>query len=1637
MTRKLLGIACAATWIGLAGTAAPAAGQTIDAEQLCGRTPKIRAAIIEAVPGATATCTEADPTQRPPAAAVYTTTVSATELAGITELDLGISADDYDWEYIREFRTGDFNGLSGVTELDMTNQSRFDRGGPWVAGAPETFLRQLKKFVHQDANRWKIENADHFRGMTNLEILWLGTNNMVYELPGNQNRPQGTATGRRINPEAWRPLGKLKYLWIGSNRILTLPRGFFRHLVSLEELNMFDMWYEYHPYGFGSQALPAGIFEGLTSLRKLDIGYNALGAAPIDDGVFNGLTTLEELDVRENPLLKTLPRSVLDLPAGVRILTDPGVRWPTNESNNAPTGAPTISGTPRVDETLTTETSGIADADGLENTTFGYQWIAHNGTNDSNIEDATASTYTLTAAEVGKTMKVKVTFIDDKGTSEALTSGATAAVQAATETTSTLAASFPSSPFASRTHKGGTDRPQVVVGFSKAVAAFEKNTPSVSVTKATVAAMQAHTEDGLENAYIFFLTPDGNEDVTFTLVTGEPCDAGGICTTEGTELSEVPAARTLPGPQESNPSELSVADAEANEETETTIRFVVNLEPASSETVTVDYTTADGTATAGQDYTAASGTLTFNGGETSKTVAVSIIDDTVDDDNETFTLSLSNAAGAEIDDAQATGTIRSNDETADALTAGFTNMPSNHDGTASFGFRVEFSEDVAIGYANLRDNSFTVTEGRVQGARRLNGRNDLWEITVEPHSGENITITLPGNRSCTSAGAICTRGDNPRELTNSPWATVAGPDEVPTPTNAAAAGAPAISGTAQVGQRLTASVAGISDADGLENASYAYQWIRGDTDIGGATESDYTLAAADQGRSIRVRVSFTDDADNGESLTSRATDAVAAAPVPLTVSFMGMPSEHGGAGTTFTFRLQFSEAPAVSYRVLRDQAFDVTGGAVRKARRVDGRDDLREIEVEPSSNGTVSVRLPAAGSCSASDAICTSDGRPLANASSATVAGPAGLSVGDAEAEENTDPTIDFTVTLDRAASGTVTVDYATADGSATAGADYTGASGTLSFQPGERTRSVEVELLDDTHDEGHETLTLSLSNAAGAVITDDQATGTIENHDPMPRALLARFGRAAATHVVDHVQERLQGPRQPGFRGRFAGRELRRGMERDMALSFLNRLGAYGGAYGGGTGLSGAMGRSPGGVAPLGTQTLWSGRTDTAAAGTRAGGIRMPAASPIGTGSATAGPRPRGRAPERDGRVGGQGVGPMGLGGADLLTGSEFTLNRGTRQGGVLSVWSRGAQSHFTGKEGALSLVGDVRTTMFGADYAKGPLMGGLSLSNSRGLGKYAGVAGGHVASAVTGLYPWLGYQATERISVWGVTGYGSGGLLLTPESGAALEADLSMAMAAAGTRGELLDRGAGRFALAFKADALWAGTSTNGVDGPAGRLAATRATATRFRTGLEASRDYTLGDRLSLRPSVEAGLRHDGGDAETGAGMDIGWGLVAADPESGLAVDVRVRTLVAHQAEGFSERGIAVSLSYNPRPSTALGLLAKVAPSWGGQATSGAQALWGRQTMAGLDNRGVAPGNRLEGEIGYGLPVGSRFVGTPRIGFTTSEYGKDYRVGYGLRVLNREKLNFELAADAHRRDTPLQGGANNELLGRVTLGW
>ena len=229
---------------------------------------------------------------------------------------------------------------------------------------------------------------------------------------------------------------------------------------------------------------------------------------------------------------------------------------------------------------------------------------------------------------------------------------------------------------------------------------------------------------------------------------------------------------------------------------------------------------------------------------------------------------------------------------------------------------------------------------------------------------------------------------NDETLTSGATATV---DAAP---NSPATGAPSISGTAQVGETLTADTSGIADADGLTSVSYSYQWIRNDgssdSDIQNATGSSYTLVAADEGKTIKVRMSFTDDAGHGETLTSAATGIVAAALLPLTVSLENNPATHNGTDV-FTFEIRFSEEFPLSFRTLKFHALQVTGGTVKKALRVDNSSDIHwRITVRPDANGNVTIVLPVTNDCDDQGAICTRDGRKLSNGLEFTVVGPGG-----------------------------------------------------------------------------------------------------------------------------------------------------------------------------------------------------------------------------------------------------------------------------------------------------------------------------------------------------------------------------------------------------------------------------------------------------------------------------------------------------------------------------------------------------------------------------------------------------------------------------------------------------------------------
>ena len=227
--------------------------------------------------------------------------------------------------------------------------------------------------------------------------------------------------------------------------------------------------------------------------------------------------------------------------------------------------------------------------------------------------------------------------------------------------------------------------------------------------------------------------------------------------------------------------------------------------------------------------------------------------------------------------------------------------------------------------------------------------------------------------------------DNEETLTSE--ATVA----VAAAPNRKATGKPAIGGTPQVEQTLTADTSLITDEDGLTNVSYRYQWIAGGSDIDGATSSTYALTASEQGQTIQVKVTFTDDRDNAETLTSEATVAVAAAPVPLTVSVtVSAPATHDGS-SEFTFEIEFSEEVKLSYATLKNHAFNVTGGSVERAQRTDKPSNIPwRITVKPQGGGDVTIELPATTDCGDEGAICTQGGRMLSNSLNFTVSGPGG-----------------------------------------------------------------------------------------------------------------------------------------------------------------------------------------------------------------------------------------------------------------------------------------------------------------------------------------------------------------------------------------------------------------------------------------------------------------------------------------------------------------------------------------------------------------------------------------------------------------------------------------------------------------------
>ena len=756
--------------------------------------------------------------------------------------------------------------------------------------------------------------------------------------------------------------------------------------------------------------------------------------------------------------------SFRDDAGNVEALTSAGTLPVEPRQNNPAAGAPTISGTARVGETLTADTSGISDADGLDNVVYSYQWLA----GDADIQGAANSSYDLTGEEEGKAIKVKVSFTDDKNSQETLTSGATAAVAAAsgplagftmldasdqavaatlsdgvtvelddpasgsyavradvqsgsdigsvylelsgaksesrTEnvapyslygdggadaltggtlpvgsydleatayseknrggdelgilsvsfivTETALTAAFQDVPDA----HNGTDSFSFRIAFSEPVATSYRTLQDSALTVTGGAVTSARRMDGRSDLWRVIVTPDNGNAVSVTLPVTTDCDdQGAVCTATGKKLSSGDSL-SVPGPSTTgnNPATGAPTISGTAQAGETLTADTSGISDAGGLT-NVSYShqwLADDA-----DILGATGsTYTLTDDEVGKAikVKVSFTDDAGNDESLT---SLATTTVTAADNNPATGlpTITGTAQAGETLTANISGI-ADADGLTN----------VEYGYQWLADDT------DIQGAT-----NSTYDLTGD-EVGKAIKIKV----------TFTDDADNDETLTSVATTPVTAAANNP------ATGLPTISGAAQAGKTLTAGTSGIADADGLTNVEYGYQWLADDADIQGATNSTYDLTDDEVGKAVKVKVSFTDDADNDETLTSVATATVAAAPVPLTVSLENKPTSHDGTND-FSFDIRFSEEPHAdfSYKTLKFHAFNVSGGTVEKAQRLQKEPESNigwKITVRPDGNGDVTVVLPITTDCSANGAICTGDGRMLSNRLDFTVSGPGG-----------------------------------------------------------------------------------------------------------------------------------------------------------------------------------------------------------------------------------------------------------------------------------------------------------------------------------------------------------------------------------------------------------------------------------------------------------------------------------------------------------------------------------------------------------------------------------------------------------------------------------------------------------------------
>ena len=529
--------------------------------------------------------------------------------------------------------------------------------------------------------------------------------------------------------------------------------------------------------------------------------------------------------------------------------------------NDDATGKPTIMGTAQVGETLTAGTSDIMDADGLPSS-FTYQWVRVDSDGTSNEMDIglNSDTYTLMAADEGKKVKVKVTFNDDGGTTETVTSDVypasgtitpgtpTNTVPTATDSLVTTdedtAHHFAASEFNFNDTDAGDTLASVTVVTLPAAGALALNSTAVTAGRVVAAAdivtlvfTPAQDANGTSYASFTFRVSDGTDesaaDYSMTMnVTAVNDAATGTPMISGTaQVGEILTAST---------SGISDNDGLTN------VSF------------TYQWVREDANGSNPADIGTNSDTYTLMADDVGKKIRVKV--SFTDDGGTTETVTS--------DAYPASGTIALGTPTNTAPTATDSLVTTDEDTAHDFAASEFNFEDTDAGDTLA---SVTVVTLPTVGALALDGT----AVTA----GDTVTKSQLDADQLTFMPAADGNGDAYASFT---FRVSDGTDESAadysmtvnvTAVNDAATGTPMISGTAQVGEILTASTSGISDNDGLINVSFTYQWVREDAngsnpaDIG--TNSDtYTLMAADEGKKVKVKVTFTDNGGTTETVTS-------------------------------------------------------------------------------------------------------------------------------------------------------------------------------------------------------------------------------------------------------------------------------------------------------------------------------------------------------------------------------------------------------------------------------------------------------------------------------------------------------------------------------------------------------------------------------------------------------------------------------------------------------------------------------------------------------------------------------------------------------------------------------------------------